>query len=95
MTNKFVFLLFLLMLLSSCRGEYSRKGSQVVIPCGESVVRLQVVAPGIVRVSSVPGGTFADRQSLAVVPQEGCEDFKVTAAMGKVRLATDSLVVEV
>ena len=95
MTNKFVFLLFLLMLLSSCRGEYSRKGSQVVIPCGESVVRLQVVAPGIVRVSSVPGGTFADRQSLAVVPQEGCEDFEVTAAMGKVRLATDSLVVEV
>ena len=93
--KRYFSLILSLALLAACSGEYSRKGSQVVIPCGESVVRLQVVAPGIVRVSSVPGGTFADRQSLAVVPQEGCEDFEVTAAMGKVRLATDSLVVEV
>ena len=93
--KRIILLLSAVLLTASCGHDFHRSGNQVTIPCGESVVRLQVVAPGIVRVSSVPGGKFADRQSLAVVPQQGMTDYEVTAALGKVRLATDSLVVEV
>ena len=91
----FLFLLSALLLPTSCQKTYKVKGDQVLIPCGEGTIRLEVIAPEIVRVSAVPEGAFADRQSLAVVSQAGCRDFEVTEAGGKVRLATDSLVVEV
>ena len=93
--KKYFLLLFLPLLLVSCNRDYSRKGGLVSIPCGESVIRLQVISPSIVRVTSVPDGRFSDRKSLAVVGQPGYTDYDVTAAGGKVRLATDSLVVEV
>ena len=93
--KKALLLLAFAALLAGCQKEYSIKGNQVTVPCGESSIRLQVVSPGIVRVSAAPDGKFGDRQSLAVVPQEGCENFEVTAAGDKVRLATDSLIVEV
>ena len=89
-------ILFLLpLLLFSCQRAYIVKDDQVLIPCTDRSIRLQVVAPDIVRVSAVPGKKFKDRRSLAVVPQAGCCDFDVTEAGGKVRLATDSLIVEV
>ena len=93
--KKIYLLLLLPLLLASCQRAYTVKGDQVLIPCADQTVRLQVVAPDIVRVSAVPDGKFSDRKSLAVVPQAGCREFKVTEAGGKVRLATGSLVVEV
>ena len=93
--KKTLLLLIIPLLLVSCGREYSRKGDQVSIPCGESVIRLQLISPSIVRVTAVPDGRFSDRKSLTVVPQTGFTGYEVTAAGGKVRLATDSLVVEV
>ena len=93
--KKTIFLLLIPLLMASCRRAYTVKGDQVTVPCSDLTIRLQVVAPDIVRVSAVPDGRFGDRQSLVVVPQTGCRDFEVTEAGGKVRLATDSLVVEI
>ena len=84
-----------LLLPTACQRPYSVKGNQVTIPCQDQQIRLQVIAPEIIRVSAVPDGRFSDRKSLAVVPQTGCRDFEVTEAGGKVRLATDRVVVEI
>ena len=83
------------MLLCACNPGFKRQDNTVTIPCGERAVRLQVISPEIVRVSVSPDGKFRDRHSLAVVEQGACNDFEVTCAMGKVRLATDALSVEV
>ena len=93
--KRFLFFLLLPLLLVSCGKDYSVKGNQVRIPCKDRTVRLQVVAPDIVRVSAVPGRTFNDRQSLAVVPQAGCRDFSVSEIGGIVQLTTAELIVEV
>ncbi|MBQ5517115.1 MAG: DUF4968 domain-containing protein, partial [Bacteroidales bacterium] len=93
--KKALFLLLLPLLLMSCQRAFIVKDNQVLVPCKEMTIRLQVVAPDIIRVSAVPGDRFNDRTSLAVVPQGGCRDFEVTEAGGKVRLATDSLIVEI
>ena len=86
--------------LVSCGKDYSVKGNQVLVHCSESHVdtwvRLQVVTPGIIRVSALPNSHFVDRKSLAVVSQPGCRDFKVFKSdAGRVCLVTDSLRVEV
>ena len=93
--KKILYLLLLPLLLFSCQRGYTVKDNQVVIPCTGQSVRLQVITPDIVRVSAVPGKQFSDRASLAVVPQDGCQDFSVTEDDGIVRLVTDKLVVEV
>ena len=50
--------------------------NQVLVRTADGgAVRLQVVSPDIVRVSVSPSGRFSDRQSLMVLPQEGCEAF--------------------
>ena len=79
-----------LLLLFACG-----QNNTITIPCQESTVRLQVVAPEIVRVSVSPDGKFNDRQSLAVVPQKGSCAFTKTVEEGIVRVKTDSLTVEV
>ena len=79
----------LMVLLSGCQSNV------VTVKTGAGKVRLQVITPEIVRVSVSPDGRFHDRQSLVVLPQEGCKDFEVSDAMGKVRLATEALSVEV
>ena len=84
-----------LVLLAGCQNDYSVKGSQVTVPCDGSVVRLQVVSPSIVRVTTAPGRLGKDRGSLVVVPRKACTDFEVTSAGGKVRLATDAMSVEI
>ena len=95
MMKKILFLLFLPLLLVSCQRDYSVKGDQVTIPCADQLVRLQVLAPDVVRVSAVPEGRFADRQSLAVVAQPRFRGFSVASSEGKVSVTTDSLVVDV
>ena len=77
------------MLLTACTRN------KVIVRTGEGAVRLQVVSPEIIRVSASRDGKFADRKSLVVLPQAGCKDFEVSHAMGKVRLSTEKLVVEV
>ena len=65
----------------------------VSVNTGAGLLRLEVVSPEIVRVSAASDGKFSDRQSLAVLPQEGCTDFEVSEAMGVVHLATKDLAV--
>ncbi len=67
----------------------------VTIPCEDVTVRLEVVSPEIVRVSAAPDGKFSKRESLVVLPYKGCTDYELSDAMGKVRLATEALSVEV
>ena len=67
----------------------------VNVPCDDVTIRLEVVSPEIVRVSASPDGKFSKRESLAVLPQKGCTDYEFSDAMGKVRLATSALSVEV
>ena len=75
--RKALVLLLLPFLLVSCGQGYSQKGNQVTIPCIGSTVRLQVVSPEIIRVSTSPDGKFNDRSSLAVVRQDPFTDFQV------------------
>ena len=72
-----------------------RENGVTVKTDGGARVRLQVVSPGIIRVSVSPDGRFHDRQSLAVLPQKGCADYEVSDAMGKVRLSTSALSVDI
>ncbi|MBR3485275.1 MAG: DUF4968 domain-containing protein, partial [Bacteroidales bacterium] len=76
--KKALFFLLLPLLLMSCQRPFTVKDNQVLVPCKEMTIRLQVVAPDIIRVSAVPGDRFNDRASLAVVPQGSCRDFEVT-----------------
>ena len=69
--------------------------NQVLVKTEAGTLRLQVVSPEIVRVSASPDGKFQDRQSLAVLPQAGCKDFKVQKLSDKVVLETAVLKVEV
>ena len=82
--------LTLIITLTACSPK-----NEVLVKTGAGTVRLQVVSPEIVRVSVAPDGKFQDRQSLTVVPQGACSDFELSDAMGKVRLATSALSVEV
>ena len=75
--------------LCSCSRE------AVVVPCDNCTVRLQVIAPEIVRVSVSPDGKFSERQSLAVMPQTVCSDYDLTKESERVVLATAALSVEV
>ena len=70
--------------------------NQVLVRTADGgAVRLQVVSPDIVRVSISPSGRFSDRQSLMVLPQEGCEAFHLEEGEDSVVLSTSSLVVKV
>ena len=48
----------------------------VSVNTGAGLLRLEVVSPEIVRVSAVPSGTLDARESLVVVPQDGCTEYK-------------------
>ncbi len=65
--------------------------TEVLIPCEDMTVRLQVLSPEIVRVSASQDGTFRERESLAVLPQEGCKDFRVEKTAAQVQLHTAAL----
>ena len=67
----------------------------VSVNTGAGLLRLEVVSPEIVRVSAASDGKFSDRQSLAVLPQEGCTDFEVSEAMGVVHLTTKALAMDI
>ena len=67
----------------------------VSVNTGAGLLRLEVVSPEIVRVSVAKDGRFSDRQSLAVLPQEGCTDFEVSEAMGVVHLTTKALAMDI
>ena len=85
----FVSIVFILALAASCHKN------EVLVQTGSGTIRLQVVSPEIVRVTQVPDGKINDRKSLAVLPQKGCTEYEVSDAMGKVRLATEAMSVEV
>lgn len=52
------------------------KKNSFTVPFDGYKLRLEVVSPEIIRVSAVPAGEFRDRESLVVLPQGGCTDFK-------------------
>ena len=87
--KKAILIVSALLALASCqRGE-------VVVSTDNGAVRLQVMAPEIVRVTVSPDGKFHDRPSLVVLPQQGDQEFKLSKAAGKVVLSTSALTVEV
>ena len=92
--TKIGLLLLSAVLLSAC-SDYRVRQNTVLFPCDNGTVRLQVVSPEIVRVSVSPDGKFRDRESLAILPQEGCTDFEVSYALGKLHLTTSALAVDV
>ena len=69
--------------------------NQVTVKTETGSVRLQVISPEIVRVSVSPDGRFHDRGSLVVVPQAGCNDFKLSKEAGRVLISTQALQVAV
>ena len=81
--------LMLTVLLAGCQSN------QVTVKTDAGNVRLQVVAPEIVRVSVSPDGRFHDRQSLVVLPQKGCTDFEVSETEDKLCLTTKAVKAEV
>ena len=87
--KKAILIVSALLALASCqRGE-------VVVHTGDGAVRLQVLAPEIVRVTVSPDGQFRDRASLVVLPQQNYSDFRLSKEAGKVVLSTPALSVEV
>ena len=80
-----------LLALAACDRDYTRKGDTVTVKAEEGLVRLQVISPGIVRVSSTPDAEFPERQSLMIVPQKGCTDFSVSEENGVVTVTTAAL----
>ncbi len=86
-----IFSVLVLLLAAACTPKNELK----IDTAGGTTVRLQVVSPEIVRVSVSPDGSFSNRGSLAVLPQQGCSDFKLEKAGGKVVLTTSALTVEV
>jgi alpha-D-xyloside xylohydrolase len=85
-----------LLLLCACTQGVKVQDHSVTVPCGDKTLRLEVLAPEIVQVSETPGRKFHDRASLAVVPQEACQDpISVTEEGGKVSVKTSALKVEV
>ena len=75
------------LLVSACSEDDVRvKGNSVTVCRNGNTIRLQVISPDIIRVSSAPGESITDRKSLVVVPQRGVTDFDVA-------LNGDSLIV--
>lgn len=75
------------LLISACsEGDVRVKGNSVTVCRNGKTIRLQVISPDIIRVSSAPGESITDRKSLVVVPQRGVTDFDVA-------LNGDSLIV--
>ena len=75
------------LLVSACsEGDVRVKGNSVTVCRNGNTIRLQVISPDIIRVSSAPGESITDRKSLVVVPQRGVTDFDVA-------LNGDSLIV--
>ena len=84
------------LLLTGCSGKLNVDDHTVTIPCNGETVRLEVIAPDIIRVSQSPEKKFRDRTSLAVVPQQACQEpLSVTQEGEKVRVKTSALTVEV
>ena len=90
--KRYIGILVLILMLAAC----GRKSNQVSVVCfsGETF-RVQVVSPEIVRVSAAPDGVFTDRESLVVLPQEGCTEFTTEEVGNKVRIKTEKLLVVV
>lgn len=85
--------LMALFILQGCSGvRYDVKGNKVDVKAGSVSVRIQVISPEIIRVSSVPEGTrFPDRKSLVVVHGEEAQDFKVSLGGDTVFISTPAL----
>ena len=77
------------LLLAGCQGR------DVKVRTEAGTVRLQVVAPEIVRVSVSPDGRFRDRKSLVVLPQRADTKYMLTQSQSELRLETSALKVTV
>ena len=70
--------------LTACSGA-------VTVKTQEGAVRLTPVSESIIRVTEVPDGVFADRASLAVIPQKRFKNYKVEKAGNLVTVSTSKL----
>ena len=98
--TRFFLFLFLTLTMLSCQRGVAVKGNTVTVRISggdgvPSLVRLQVLDEGIVRVSATSDRRFADRKSLVVVPQEAFRDFRVEKDGEGVRILTARLSVRI
>ena len=94
--KRFLLSLIILSAAVGCSEKpFKVSGNLVDLKRNGLTVRLQVISPDIVRVSSVPDGGFSDRKSLVVLPQERFRDFKVSLEGDEVVVMTSSLKVSV
>ena len=91
--KKTALLILLFAIACGSAGRYgATKGNTVTVPVKDgSVVRVQALGPGIMRVSTSPDGVFRERASLAVVPQKPFSGFKATRKGGTVSVSTEEL----
>ncbi len=82
-----------ILLAVSCQRGYKVHSYTVTVPCKDRQIRLQVISPEIIRVSTTPGERFSGRKSLSVVPQEGCTDFSAgrDGETGEIFVTTEAL----
>jgi len=96
MLRKTLTILLAALALTACSKDFYRKGNSVIVKTEDAQrVRLQVIEPGIIRVTATPEKRFSSRKSLAVLPQKGSTDFELTAHDGLVQLTTSALTAEV
>ena len=89
--KRYIGIFILALLAFSCE----KKSNQVTVTCKESIIRLEVVSPEIIRVSQSPDASFPDRESLVVLPQEGCADFTFEESDSLASLSTGSIIARV
>ena len=91
---KALFTITVLLALSACRTDYSRRGDTVRIRIPDAPegapqeLRLQVLGDKIIRVSSVPEH---ERRSLVVIPQKSRSKYSLSAVDGTVTVRTSEI----
>ena len=98
MKAKYMYLLLLVgLVLCGCAWDYKQDDKSVTVRVKQSVeggpalVRLEVLGDKIIHVSATPEKRFADKESLAVLPQNAVTDFSVSEHDGVLAVSTESL----
>jgi len=96
MGRRLTLLSLIVLTLAGCTGRgYKVRGDRIYMDRDGLTIRLSVLSPSIIRVSSAPAGQLTDRNSLVVVPQTGFKDFEVSTSGDSVLVSTSALVATV
>ncbi len=89
--------LLLLPLFVACNNEVLQNGQQVTVrlsqpvESGPKLVRLEVMDPEIIRVSATAEDTFADKESLIIVPQNSHTAYQCSEQGDTITVATEKV----